>query len=103
MLPSTPRNACWTCIEATKGTLDKWDRCRLSPWTSTLGRSISEMVIVPSDNIAFGARSAVVSGGAAGRTEPSEHQDFEDASLIHIDNILNQVCFFQVLNQSEKN
>ena len=105
MLPSTPRNACWTCIEATKGTLDKWDRCRLSPWTSTLlGRSISEMVIVPSDNnTAFGARSAVVRGGAAGRTEPSEHQDFEDASLIHIDNILNQVCFFQVLNQSEKN
>lgn len=61
------------------------------------------MVISPSDdNTAFRARSALVSGAAAGRTEFSERQDFEDASLVQIDDVLNQVYSFQILNQSEK-
>jgi len=51
------------------------------------------MVIVPSDNTAFGARSALVSQAIAGRTELSEPRDFEDASFVQIDNILNQAFF----------
>ena len=94
MLPSTPRNACWPVLTQQRG---NWTNGRgadcLHGDPPRRGTACSvtdgewQMVIAPR---AFRARSALVSRAPAGHIELSEPRDFEDASIVQIDNILNQ-------------
>lgn len=60
------------------------------------------MIVPRDDNTAFRARSALASRATAGRTELSERHDFEDASLVQTDDILNQFLFFQIQRKREE-